>query len=75
MIGGRVQLASEAMVERFPFYEINSLEPLSINGTTRWLRAPVARLLQEAEQVLGRHDVRLGGKPVSISARAAVAHG
>jgi len=75
MIGGRVQLASEAMVERFPFYEINSLEPLSINGTTRWLRAPVARLLQEAEQVLGRDDVRLGGKPVSISARAAVAHG
>jgi hypothetical protein len=68
MIGGRVQLASQAVFERIPVSESQSrgLEPLCIDGTVRWLRAPVKRLLRSAEAVLGAGAVRLGGKPVRI---------
>jgi hypothetical protein len=33
MIGGRVQLASESMLERLPFAAKQGLEPLSIDGS------------------------------------------
>jgi hypothetical protein len=66
MIGGRVQLASEAVFERIPFPETRGLEPLWIDGIVRWLRAPVRGLLRRAEAVLGVGEVRLGGKPVRI---------
>jgi Amidohydrolase family len=66
MIGGRVQLASEAVFERIPFSEARGLESLWIDGTVRWLRAPVKGLLRSAEAVLGAGEVRLGGKPVRI---------
>ena len=41
MIGGSVQLASEAILKRLPLSATQGLEPLSIDGTIRWLRAPV----------------------------------
>jgi hypothetical protein len=66
MIGGRVQLASEAIFERLPFAEMQGLEPLWIDGIVRWLRAPVKALLRRAEAVLGAGEVRLGGKPVHL---------
>jgi hypothetical protein len=66
MIGGRVQLASEAVFERIPLSETRGLEPLWIDGIVRWLRAPVKRLLRSAVAVLGAEEVRLGGKPVRI---------
>jgi hypothetical protein len=66
MIAGRVQLASEAIFERLPLTEKHGLEPLWIDGTIRWLRAPVKELLQKTEEVLGKGEVRLGGKPVRI---------
>jgi len=66
MIGGRVQLASEAVLERIPFPEASGLEPLWIDGIVRWLRAPVKGLLRRAEAVLGAGEVRLGGRPVRI---------
>lgn len=75
MIGGHVQLAAEALLERLPSSETKALGPLSINGITRWLRAPVASLMQEAEAVLGWDNVRLGGTPVSIPVEVAGAHG
>ena len=74
MIGGRVQLASETILERLPLSAKQDLEPLSIDGTTRWLRAPVKRLLRETEEVLGNGAVRLGSRTVSISAGAEAAH-
>jgi hypothetical protein len=40
------------------------LEPLWIDGTIRWLRAPVNELLRSAEAILGSGEVRLGGKPI-----------
>lgn len=64
VIGGRVQLASDEMFARLPPAATKSMESLSIDGTLRWLRAPVAHLLHEAEKVLGVGRVRLGGKRV-----------
>jgi cytosine/adenosine deaminase-related metal-dependent hydrolase len=68
MIGGHVQLASEAILERLPTPAIEGLEPLWIDGAIRWLRAPVKDLLRKTEAVLGAGEVRLGGKPVRIPA-------
>jgi Amidohydrolase family len=70
MIGGRVHLASEAILERLPFAEKYELEPLWIDGTIRWLRAPVKELLRKTEEILGRGEVRLRGKQVRIPAWA-----
>jgi nucleotide-binding universal stress UspA family protein len=64
MIGGRVHLASEEMWERLPLRTKNGLEALWIDGTVRWLRAPVGVLLRRSEEVLGTGEVRLGGRPV-----------
>ncbi len=66
MIGGSVQLASDAVFDRLPHSETRTLEPLWIDGSVRWLRAPVKALLQCAEAVLGVGEVRLGGKSVRI---------
>lgn len=64
MVRGRVQLASSAILERLPVPIRQGLEPLWIDGTIRWLRAPVNELLRSAEAILGSGDVRLGGKPI-----------
>ena len=66
MVGGCVQLASETIMERLPETAVQGLEPLWIDGTIRWLRAPVKDLLLKAEEVLGKGEVRLGGRPVRI---------
>lgn len=64
MIGGSVQLASEAILTRLPSSAKQGLEPLSINGTIRWLRAPVQSLLQKVEDALGSGAARLGGRKI-----------
>ena len=64
MIGGRVQLSSPSMLERIPKSMSRGLEPLWVDGKVSWLRAPVGRLLCQAEELLGTDAVRLGGKPV-----------
>lgn len=74
MIGGRVHLAAEAMLERLPFAARNGLEPLSIDGTIRWLRAPVKALLQQTEEILGRGAARLGCKELLIPAGVVTDH-
>jgi hypothetical protein len=66
MIGGRVHLASEAILKRLPFATKQELEPLSIDGTIRWLRAPIKELLRRTEEILGQGEVRLGGRSVCI---------
>jgi cytosine/adenosine deaminase-related metal-dependent hydrolase/ubiquinone/menaquinone biosynthesis C-methylase UbiE len=62
IIGGRVMLASPEIMERLPASAAEGLEPLWIDSSLRWLRAPVTWLLQQAESVLGKDNVRLGGK-------------
>jgi hypothetical protein len=66
IIRGSVQLASETMMERLPDAAMQGLEPLWIDGTIRWLRAPARELLLKAEEILGKGEVRLGGRPVRI---------
>jgi Amidohydrolase family len=69
-IGGRVQLASAAIWERLPLHAKEGLEALWIDGTVRWLRAPVEDLLRRAEEVLGTGEVRLGGRPLRLPIRS-----
>ncbi len=66
MIRGRVQLAAESILKRLPLTARIGLEPLSIDGIIRWLRAPVRALLQQTEEVLGKGAVRLGCREILI---------
>lgn len=64
LLGGQVQLASAEIFELLPQHVKQGMESLWVNGLLRWLRAPVSRLLREAEAVVGHNNVRLGGKRV-----------
>ena len=75
MVGGRVHLASAAMLQRFPARMKTGLEPLWVDGRVRWLRAPVQHLLAQAEAILGRRQVRLGNKPVRAASAGEAQHG
>jgi hypothetical protein len=74
MIGGHVRLVSEAVMEQLPLSTRRGLEPLSIDGTIRWLYAPVKMLLRKAEEVLGKGEVRLGGRALRIPADVELNH-
>ena len=67
MIGGRVQLASEALMERLPAHVKHGLEPLVVGRMIRWLRAPVQELLHAAEKVLGKDHLHLGNQSISAA--------
>jgi hypothetical protein len=64
IIRGQVQLASETVWQLLPPQVKHGLEPLWIEGSVRWLRAPVMELLRKAEAVLGSGEVRLAGRMV-----------
>lgn len=74
MIGGRVQLASESILERLPLSLSEGLEPLSLGTVNRWLRAPTRKLLCNTEEVLGADRVRLGNRQVRVPASIEVEH-
>lgn len=74
IIGGRIQLAADALLERLPLAAKQGLEPLSIDGSIRWLRAPVAALFEKTERVLGRGEVRLGIRSLLVPASLVAAH-
>lgn len=74
MIGGRVQLASERILDRLPASLRQGLKPLWAGEMLRWLRAPVARLLQSTETALGCSTLCMGGKPMRISAPMEMEH-
>jgi cytosine/adenosine deaminase-related metal-dependent hydrolase len=74
MIGGRVQLATESILERLPFAAKQDLEPISIDGFTRWLRVPVQTLLHGAEEVLGKGELRLGSRKICIPSALETVH-
>jgi hypothetical protein len=69
MINGRVQVVSEAMLNRLPPAMREGLQPLLFDGATRWLRVPIDELLASAEAVLGKGQVCLGAKPVCAETR------
>jgi hypothetical protein len=64
IIADSVQLASTSMLERFPRSFVDGLEALAVDGTVRWVRAPIREMLDWAETVLGEGNVRLGDKPI-----------
>jgi cytosine/adenosine deaminase-related metal-dependent hydrolase len=64
MIRGRVQLASEAVLQRLPQAARQGLEPLSVDGAIRWLRAPVRKLLQATAEVFAEDILHLGSKRI-----------
>jgi Amidohydrolase family len=70
IIAGSVQLASTSMLERIPRSLLDGLEALAVDGTVRWVRAPIREMLDWAETVLGAGNVRLGGKPIRAAERA-----
>jgi cytosine/adenosine deaminase-related metal-dependent hydrolase len=63
---GSIHLASQGMYERLPGAARHGLEPISVGGIMRWLRAPVKQLVEDAERVLGKGAVKLSGIPVCI---------
>jgi cytosine/adenosine deaminase-related metal-dependent hydrolase/ubiquinone/menaquinone biosynthesis C-methylase UbiE len=69
MLAGRVQLANTSIYDRLPEPLKSGLQPLTIDGHLRWLRAPVEDLLSEARKAVGR-DLRLGGKKVDNASAA-----
>lgn len=64
MIEGHIQLASEMVLERLPLCVKQGLEPLCIDGTIRWLRAPIKDLIRKTEAVLGAGEIHLGSRRV-----------
>jgi len=58
---GIVRLASSAMMERLPRAMSEHLVPLEIDGTVRWLHAPLGKLFASASNVLGCR-LSLGGR-------------
>ena len=64
MVRGQMRLTSERIWKLLPTEIRVGLEPLWIDGTIRWLRAPVQKLLGEAEAVVGTGEVRLGGRSI-----------
>jgi cytosine/adenosine deaminase-related metal-dependent hydrolase/ubiquinone/menaquinone biosynthesis C-methylase UbiE len=66
LLGGRVQLASEQMKERLPSTACEGLQPLEVEDTVRWIRAPLQWLFQETTTRLGS-DIHLGGRRVRLA--------
>lgn len=68
IVGGRVQLASNDLRNRIPQQAAQSLEPLEVDGSIRWVRAPVRRLLASAEAALGKDKVHFADRRISLPA-------
>ena len=66
VLRGRVQLASEGMRRRLPQSAYEGLQPLSVEGTVRWIRAPLDRLFAETSVHL-HGPLHLAGKRVSLA--------
>lgn len=61
LVRGRVQLASGEVLGRLPSQASRGLVAFNIEGQLRWIRGPVRRMLQSAENILGKGNVRVGG--------------
>ncbi len=65
LVGGSVQLASAEMLHCLPGSARKGLQPLLVEGTVRWIRAPLDRLFRETVAHL-LDGIFLGGKRVSF---------
>jgi cytosine/adenosine deaminase-related metal-dependent hydrolase/ubiquinone/menaquinone biosynthesis C-methylase UbiE len=64
ILSGNVQVASAEMYERLPQEVRLGMQLLEMEGHMRWVRAPLDFLFASAEEVLGKGELRLGGKAV-----------
>jgi len=65
LLAGRVQLASPELKQRLPQRACDGLQPLSIQRTVRWIRAPLDQLFEKTVGHL-RGEIYLGGKQVCL---------
>jgi cytosine/adenosine deaminase-related metal-dependent hydrolase/SAM-dependent methyltransferase len=65
VVQGRVHLASPEMFAKLPRELAAGLERLAVDGTVRWLRAPVAKLYRDAAENLVEAP-RLHGRLLSL---------
>ena len=63
LLGGRLQLVSPELKQRFPVAACEGLQALSIEGVVRWIRAPLDWLFAETA-AYQRSEIFLGGKRV-----------
>jgi cytosine/adenosine deaminase-related metal-dependent hydrolase/SAM-dependent methyltransferase len=63
MLGGRVELVGPTLFERLPSELRHGLQLFEVEGQRRWVRAPMEKLIAQAEEILGS-DFSVGGKRV-----------
>jgi cytosine/adenosine deaminase-related metal-dependent hydrolase/ubiquinone/menaquinone biosynthesis C-methylase UbiE len=63
MLAGRVELVGPTLFERLPNELKHGLQPFEVEGQRRWVRAPMEKLIAQAEKILGS-DFSVGGKRV-----------
>jgi cytosine/adenosine deaminase-related metal-dependent hydrolase/ubiquinone/menaquinone biosynthesis C-methylase UbiE len=63
MLAGRVVLAGPTLFERLPNALKQGLQLFEVEGKRRWVRAPMEKLIAQAEEILG-DDFSVGGKRV-----------
>jgi cytosine/adenosine deaminase-related metal-dependent hydrolase/ubiquinone/menaquinone biosynthesis C-methylase UbiE len=68
LVGGRVHLASEKVLQRMPENARSGLQALMIDGMVRWIRAPLERLFAETAGHLP-DGIFLGGRRVILGIR------
>ena len=61
---GQVTMASPTVYERLPHGYRKDMQLLEVAGNSRWLRAPLRSLIEEAENVLGQGNLLVGGRQV-----------
>jgi cytosine/adenosine deaminase-related metal-dependent hydrolase/ubiquinone/menaquinone biosynthesis C-methylase UbiE len=61
---GQVAMASPAVYERLPHDCRTNMQLLEVAGNSRWVRAPLRALVEEAENILGQGNLLVGGRQV-----------
>jgi cytosine/adenosine deaminase-related metal-dependent hydrolase/ubiquinone/menaquinone biosynthesis C-methylase UbiE len=62
---GRIAMASQAVYERLPHDYRKNMVRLELAGAIRWLSAPLQRLVEDAENILGQGNLLISGRQVS----------
>jgi cytosine/adenosine deaminase-related metal-dependent hydrolase/ubiquinone/menaquinone biosynthesis C-methylase UbiE len=61
---GRIVMASQNIYERLPHAYRKNMQCLEVEGQRRWFSAPLRKLVEEAEKILGHDNLRIGGRQV-----------
>jgi len=64
LLAGRVQMASPTIYTQLSDEIRSGMEPIEVAGHLRWLRAPLRRLFDSAESVLGQGTLQISGRQV-----------